>query len=137
MQHPHRVVRADAADLRAGFMGHRARACVVGHLDDQRCGRADIDVHLRAVSEIDDLRHNATNDVAFRSVGSPEFCSVMRSGRMTIAASPGIAEASTAAPSRVSRAEHTAAPPPASSTSASKMLAAPMNPATNVVAGAE
>src|SRR6476620_12572859 len=67
MQHPHRVMRADAADLRAGFMGHRARACVVGHLDDQRCGRADIDVYLRAVSEIDDLRHDATNDVAFRS----------------------------------------------------------------------
>jgi len=59
-----------------------------------------------------------------------------RSGRMTIAAAPGTDEASTAAPSRVSSAEHTADPPPASSTSASKMLAAPRNPATNVVAGA-
>ena len=67
MQHPHRVVRAYAADLCAGFMGHRARPCAVCDLDDKRGGRADVDVYLRAVTEIDDLRHDAANDVAARS----------------------------------------------------------------------
>ena len=69
--------------------------------------------------------------------GEPASCSVIRSGLITMAAGPVRAESSTAAPSRVSSAEQTADDPANSSTSASKMLAAPRKPATNVVAGAE
>ena len=38
-----------------GSMGDRAGPGMVGHLDDQCGGSADIDVHLRAVAEIDHL----------------------------------------------------------------------------------
>ena len=68
MQHPHRVVRADAADPFARVRGSPSPGPAwLAHLDDQRGGRADVDVHLRAVAEIDHLRHDAANDVAPRS----------------------------------------------------------------------
>ena len=37
---------------------------MVGHLDDQRNGRSDVDVHLRAVAEVDHLRHDSCDGVA-------------------------------------------------------------------------
>ena len=79
---------------------------MVGHLDDQRGRRSDIDVHLRAVAEVDHLRHDACDGVVPVPTGSSAPWTVMRSGRMTMAASPGLAApSSTAAPRRVPSAE--------------------------------
>ncbi len=128
-------VHTQVTALPAG--GHRTRPGLVGHVDDQRGGFADVDVHLGAVAEEDDLGYHAADRVVRlpdRIVGGLQGDAFRPDddGRR-----PGSAESSTAAPSRVSSAEHTADPLSVSSTSASKMFAAPRNPATYVVAGAE
>ena len=64
VQHPHRVVGADAVDPlpRAGGRPNAGPAWLGTSTISAR-GRADVDVHLGAVPEVDHLRHDAGDDV--------------------------------------------------------------------------
>src|SRR5688572_19713136 len=53
MQHSDRIVSAHAIDLRSRLECHRAGPGMVGHLDDKGGGSPDVDMHLRAVAEVD------------------------------------------------------------------------------------
>ena len=136
MEHPHRVVRADAVHRGPRLVHTEPGPPWFGTSTTSACRSPDVDVHLRARAQVDHLsrryREWRCGPAERRTPGlQRDALGTDDDGRRARAAPTRrpLPRAGCPAPSRPPTR------PTRSSTSASKMLAEPRNPATNVVAG--